>query len=108
MWNNPKVIGQCVMLIGGFVMEKLSNNSTILFGGTELDVGSAAAAGSVYILDISILLNTVVCVIYCTVGTFEGLNFCEFTQKFFVNFNFREFHHLAILYFHESKKIVKQ
>ena len=58
LWNNPKIIGQCVMLIGSFVMEKLSNTRAIVFGGSELD----AAAGSVYILDISILINTVVCI----------------------------------------------
>ena len=63
MWNNPKVIGQCVILCGGFVMEKLNNTRAIVFGGSESDAGSAAA-GSVYILDISILLNTVVCVLY--------------------------------------------
>ena len=65
MWNNPKIIGQCVMLIGSFVMEKLSNTRAIIFGGTELDAGSAAA-GSVYMLDIhvSILINTVVCIIH--------------------------------------------
>ena len=59
MWNNPEVIGQCITLFGGFVMEKLNNTKAIVFGGSELDAGSAAA-GSVYILDISILLNTVV------------------------------------------------
>ena len=59
MWSNPEVIGQCVTLYGGFVMEKLSNTRAIIFGGSELDAGSAAA-GNVYILDISILLNTVV------------------------------------------------
>ena len=61
MWNNPKVIGQCVMLTGGFFMEKISNTRAIVFGGSELDA-SSAAAGSVYILDISILFNTVVCI----------------------------------------------
>ena len=63
MWNNPKIIGQCEILIGSFVMEKLSNTGAIIFGGTELDAGRTAA-GSVYILDISILLNTVVCGLY--------------------------------------------
>ena len=52
-------IGRCETLFGGFVMEKLSNIRAIVFGGSELDAGSAAA-GSVYILDISILINTVV------------------------------------------------
>ena len=61
MWSNPEVIGQCVTLFGGFVMEKLSNTRAIIFGGSELNA-SSAAVGSVYILDISILLNTVVCV----------------------------------------------
>ena len=56
MWNNPKVEGECVTLFGSFVMEKLSNIRAIMFGGSESD----AAAGSVYILDISILINTVV------------------------------------------------
>ena len=50
-------------LFGCFVMEKLSDTRAIVFGGSELDAGSAAA-GSVYILDISILFNTVVCVLY--------------------------------------------
>ena len=59
MWSNPEVNGQCVTLFGGFVMEKLSNTKAIVSGGSELDVDSAAA-GSVYILDISILINTVV------------------------------------------------
>ena len=80
VWNNPKIIGRCVMLTGGFVMEKLSNTRAIIFGGTELDAGSAAAVGSVYILDISILLkqlNKVVCVF-----SLKGLNFCKSTKKF--------------------------
>ena len=57
MWSNPKVIGQCVTLFGGFVMEKLSNIRAIVFGGSELD---AAAGSDVFILNISILINTVV------------------------------------------------
>ena len=56
MWSNPKVIGQCVTLFGGFVMEKLSNIRAIVFGGSELD----AVGSDVYILNISILINTVV------------------------------------------------
>ena len=63
MWNNPQINGQCATFIGSFVMEKLSNTRAIVFGGSELDA-SSAAVGSVYILDISILINTVVCVIY--------------------------------------------
>ena len=62
VWNNPKVIGQCVMLTGGFYMEKISNTGAIVFGGSELDASSAAAGSDVYILDISILINTVVCI----------------------------------------------
>ena len=57
MWSNPKVIGQYVTLFGGFVMEKLSNIRAIVFAGSELD---AVAGSDVYILDISILINTVV------------------------------------------------
>ena len=60
MWSNPEVTGQSVTLFGGFVMEKLSNTRAIVFGGSELDAGSAGSAGSVYILDISIFINTVV------------------------------------------------
>ena len=58
-WTNPEVVGQCMMLIGSFVMEKLSNTSAIMFGGSELD----SAAGSVYIVDISIsrVASRVVC-----------------------------------------------
>ena len=52
-WTNPEVVGQCMMLIGSFVMEKLSNTSAIMFGGSELD----SAAGSVYIVDISISIE---------------------------------------------------
>ena len=59
VWTNPVAIGRCETLFGGFVMEKLSNTRAIVFGGSDLDAGSAAA-GSVYILDISILINTVV------------------------------------------------
>ena len=91
VWNNPKVIGQCVMLTGGFLMEKISYTRAIIFGGSELEAGSAAA-GSVYILDISILLNTVVCVLYTIQSeTFEGLNFANPPKNFFVNFNFANF-----------------
>ena len=50
------------MLIGSFVMEKLSNTRAIVFGGSELDASSVAAGSDVYILDISILINTVVCI----------------------------------------------
>ena len=60
MWSNPKVDGQCVTLFSDFVMEKLSNTRAIVFGGSELD----AAASSVFILDISILINTVVRIIF--------------------------------------------
>ena len=60
VWSNPEVTGQSVTLFGGFVMEKLSNTRAIVFGGSELDAGSAGSAGSVYILDISIFINTVV------------------------------------------------
>ena len=57
MWSNPKVIGQYVTLFGGFVMEKLSNIRAIVFGGSESD---AAVGSDVFILNISILINTVV------------------------------------------------
>ena len=67
MWSNPEVNGQCVTLFGGFVMEKLSNTRAIVFGGSELDAGSAAA-GSVYILDISILINTVVRIVLFSIA----------------------------------------
>ena len=66
-------------------MEKLNNTRAIVFGGSESDAGSAAV-GSVYILDISILLNTVVCVLYTV--QLEGIKLLQ-------------------IHFRKSKKIAK-
>ena len=63
MWSNPEVIGQCETLYGGFVIEKLNNTRTLVFGGADVD--TKIQSSSVYLLDISI--STVVCSCMCII-----------------------------------------
>ncbi|XP_011407115.2 PREDICTED: uncharacterized protein LOC105314567 [Amphimedon queenslandica] len=54
-WNNPSVIGQCIPPSSTFIIEKINNTRTVLFGGRETDDDAKDTyTNNIYILEISI------------------------------------------------------
>ncbi|XP_019852402.1 PREDICTED: acyl-CoA-binding domain-containing protein 5-like [Amphimedon queenslandica] len=54
-WNNPSIIGQCMLPTAAFIIEKINNTRAVLFGGRETDDDvQNTNANNIYILEISI------------------------------------------------------
>ena len=55
-WINPSIIGQCIPPASHFIIDKINNTRSVLFGGREND---DSYSNNIYILEISI--SNVVC-----------------------------------------------